>query len=60
MAESSPPVRPDPPTERRGGYPANGVKIGDLPKPPKEATVGPAANPGTTPAQAETPTAHDE
>ena len=46
MAESSS-VRPDPPTERRGGYPANGVKIGELPKPPKEATVGssPAATP---------------
>ena len=42
MSDSSP--RPDQPTERPGGYPANGAKVGDLPKPPKEATV-PAPDP---------------
>ena len=46
MAESSS-ARPDPPTERRGGYAANGVKVSDLPKPPKEATVNPSADPAS-------------
>jgi hypothetical protein len=44
MAET-PPIRPEPPTERRGGYPANGAKVGELPKPPKQATVNPATEP---------------
>ena len=44
MAETSP-IRPEPPTERRGGYPANGAKVGELPKPPKQATVSPTAEP---------------
>jgi hypothetical protein len=44
MAET-PPIRPEPPTERRGGYPANGAKVGELPKPPKEATVSPTEKP---------------
>ena len=44
MAET-PPIRPEPPTERRGGYPANGAKVGELPKPPKQATVSPSAEP---------------
>ena len=44
MADTSP-IRPEPPTERRGGYAANGAKVGDLPKPPKQATVGPTAEP---------------
>jgi hypothetical protein len=44
MAET-PPIRPEPPTERRGGYPANGAKVGELPKPPKQATVSPTPEP---------------
>ena len=44
MADTSP-IRPDPPTERRGGYAANGAKVGELPKPPKQATVSPTAEP---------------
>jgi hypothetical protein len=44
MAET-PPIRPEPPTERRGGYPANGAKVGELPKPPKQATVSPTTEP---------------
>lgn len=57
MAATSP-VRPEPPTERRGGYAANGAKVGELPKPPKEATVSPAADPAT--AASETPEASQE
>jgi hypothetical protein len=49
MAETSP-LRPEPPTERRGGYPANGAKVGELPKPPKQATVSPDATPVDGPA----------
>jgi hypothetical protein len=44
MADTSS-VRPEPPTERPGGYPANGAKVGELPKPPKQATVSPAKEP---------------
>jgi len=44
MAETAP-IRPEPPTERRGGYPANGAKVGELPKPPKQATVSPTTDP---------------
>ena len=44
MADTSP-IRPEPPTERRGGYAANGAKVGELPKPPKQATVSPTTEP---------------